>query len=49
MNPMNHFSTGLKHLIEGLGVFFEGLAVVVIMAISYVILLVKKAIRAIGT
>jgi hypothetical protein len=41
-------SSSVKNLLEGLGVFFQGLAVVVIMAISYVILLVKKAIRALG-
>jgi hypothetical protein len=46
---MNYFISGLKNLLEGLGVFFEGLAVVIVMAISYVILLVKKAIRGIGT
>ena len=45
---MSHFISGLKNLLEGLGVFFQGFAVVVVMAISYVILLVKKAIRAIG-
>jgi len=46
---MSHMSSGVKNLLDGLGVFFQGLAVVVIMAISYVILLVKKAIRTIGT
>jgi hypothetical protein len=45
---MNHFIAGIKNLLEGLGIFFQGLAVVIIMAISYVILLVKKVIRAIG-
>lgn len=45
---MSHFIASLKNLIEGLGVFFEGLAVVIVMAISYVILLVKKTIRGIG-
>jgi hypothetical protein len=46
---MNHFISGVKNLLEGLGVFFQGLAVVVVMAISYFILLVKKTIKAIGT
>jgi hypothetical protein len=41
-------SSAIKNLLEGLGVFFQGLAVVVIMAISYLILLVKKGIRALG-
>jgi hypothetical protein len=41
-------NSGLKNLLEGLGVFFQGLAVVIIMAISYLILFVKKAIRTIG-
>ncbi len=46
---MSHMSSCVKNLLDGLGVFFQGLAVVVIMAISYLILLVKKAIRTIGT
>ena len=44
---MSVLISALKNLLDGLGIFFEGLAVVVIMAISYVILWVKKAIRAI--
>lgn len=45
---MSVLSSAIKNLLDGLGVFFNGLAVVVIMAISYVILWIKKAIRAIG-
>jgi hypothetical protein len=45
---MSHINSSVKNLFDGLGVFFQGLAVVVIMAISYAILLVKKAIRALG-
>ena len=45
---MSHMSSGVKNLLDGLVVFFQGLAVVIIMAISYVILLVKKAIKTIG-
>ena len=46
---MSHLNSSVKNLFEGLGIFFQGLAVVVIMAISYMVLLVKKTIRAIGT
>jgi hypothetical protein len=46
---MSQMSSDVKNFLEGLGIFLQGLAVVVIMAISYVILLVKKAIRGIGT
>lgn len=42
-------SSAVKNFWEGLGVFFQGLAVVIIMAISYVFLLIKKTIRIIGT
>jgi hypothetical protein len=45
---MSHVSSGIKNLLEGIGVFIQGLAVVVIMAISYAILWVKKAIRTMG-
>ena len=44
---MSHISSKLKNLQDGLGVFFQGLAFVVIMAISYVILLTKKLMKTI--
>jgi hypothetical protein len=46
---MSHMSSGVKNLLDGLRIFFQELAVVVIMAISYVILLVKKVIKTIMT
>jgi len=44
---MSHLDQGIKNFFDGLGVFFQGLAVVVIMAISYLILLIKKTIKTI--
>jgi hypothetical protein len=45
---MSHLSSNIKNLLDGFSVFFSGLAVVVIMSISYVILLVRKVLRIIG-
>ncbi len=46
---MSHMNSGVKNLFDGLRIFFQELAVVLILAISYVILFVKKVVKTIMT